>query len=114
MQFLADVELICENAEVTRFKSSVLEVKYHNKNIHDVLEGPLARSLAFFLNVPGISKLRIPARDWAGYLRTRAIRDTCLAARRNDENCFTLARTGKSRCAVHPGRNRPIMSISAF
>jgi excinuclease ABC subunit A len=33
MQFLADVELICEECRGTRFKSSVLEVRYRDKNI---------------------------------------------------------------------------------
>ena len=37
MQFLADVELICEECKGTRYKPEVLEVRYHGKNIHDVL-----------------------------------------------------------------------------
>ncbi len=37
MQFLADVELICEECKGTRFKPQVLDVRYRGKNIHEVL-----------------------------------------------------------------------------
>jgi excinuclease ABC subunit A len=37
MQFLADVELVCEECKGTRFKQSVLDVRLRGKNIHDVL-----------------------------------------------------------------------------
>jgi len=70
MQFLADVELICEECRGTRFKSSVLEIRYHGKNIHDVLGLTVREALAFFVNVPKIvSKLRILNEIGLGYLR---------------------------------------------
>jgi excinuclease ABC subunit A len=70
MQFLADVELVCEECRGTRFKTAVLEVKYHNKNIHDVLQMTVREALAFFLNVPKVvSKLRILNEIGLGYLR---------------------------------------------
>jgi excinuclease ABC subunit A len=70
MQFLADVELICEECRGTRFKSGVLEVRYHGKNIHDVLGLTVREALAFFVNVPKvISKLRILNEIGLGYLR---------------------------------------------
>jgi len=70
MQFLADVELICEECRGTRFKSSVLEVRYHNKNIHEVLGLTVREALAFFGNVPKIvSKLRVLNEIGLGYLR---------------------------------------------
>ena len=37
MQFLADVELPCEECSGTRYKASVLEVRYKGRNIHEVL-----------------------------------------------------------------------------
>ena len=37
MQFLADVELPCEECGGTRYKASVLEIRYKGKNIHEVL-----------------------------------------------------------------------------
>ena len=70
MQFLADVELVCEECRGQRFKSSVLDVRYHGKNIHDVLEMTVREALAFFVNVPKvISKLRILNEIGLGYLR---------------------------------------------
>jgi excinuclease ABC subunit A len=38
MQFLADVELICEECKGTRFKSGILEIRYNGLNIHEVLQ----------------------------------------------------------------------------
>ena len=70
MQFLADVELVCEECRGQRFKSSVLEVRYHGKNIHDVLGMTIREALAFFVNVPKVtSKLRVLNEIGLGYLR---------------------------------------------
>jgi excinuclease ABC subunit A len=70
MQFLADVELICEECRGTRFKSGVLEVRYRERNIHEVLQMTVREALGFFSNVPKvISKLRILEEIGLGYLR---------------------------------------------
>jgi excinuclease ABC subunit A len=70
MQFLADVELICEECRGTRFKSGVLEVRYRGKNVHEVLQLTVREALAFFVNVPKVvSKLRILNEIGLGYLR---------------------------------------------
>ncbi len=70
MQFLADVELICEECRGTRFKSGVLEVRCHGKNIHEVLQLTVREALAFFVNVPKVvSKLRVLNEIGLGYLR---------------------------------------------
>src|SRR6266404_2806464 len=70
MQFLADVELICEECRGTRFKSTVLDVRYHGKNIHEVLGLTVREALVFFGNVPKIvSKLRVLNEIGLGYLR---------------------------------------------
>jgi excinuclease ABC subunit A len=70
MQFLADVELICEECRGQRFKSSVLDVRYHGKNIHDILQMTVREALAFFVNVPKVvSKLRVLNEIGLGYLR---------------------------------------------
>jgi excinuclease ABC subunit A len=70
MQFLADVELICEECRGTRFKSGVLEVRYRGKNIHEVLQLTVREALAFFVNVTKVvSKLRILNEIGLGYLR---------------------------------------------
>jgi excinuclease ABC subunit A len=70
MQFLADVELICEECRGRRFKSGVLEVRYREKNIHEVLQMTVREALGFFSNVPKVVfKLRILEEIGLGYLR---------------------------------------------
>ena len=70
MQFLADVELICEECRGTRFKTSVLDVRYRGKNVHEVLELTAREALAFFAGVPKVvTKLRILNEIGLGYLR---------------------------------------------
>lgn len=47
MQFLADVHLVCEECGGKRFKEEILEVKYKDKNISDVLELSVEEALQF-------------------------------------------------------------------
>ncbi len=54
MQFLADVELPCEECGGTRYKSSILDIKYKNKNIHDVLDMTVKEALVYFAGHPRI------------------------------------------------------------
>ncbi|MCL2416907.1 MAG: excinuclease ABC subunit UvrA [Bacteroidales bacterium] len=48
MQFMADVYLVCEECHGTRFKEEVLEVKYHDKNISEILDMTVDEALEFF------------------------------------------------------------------
>lgn len=48
MQFMADVHLTCEVCKGKRFKKEVLEVKFHDKTIDDILRMTVAEALAFF------------------------------------------------------------------
>ena len=48
MQFLADVELICEDCKGTRYKPQILDVRYKGKNIHEVLNLTVRESLQYF------------------------------------------------------------------
>ncbi len=48
MQFLADVHLLCDVCNGKRFKAEVLEVRYKEKNIHDVLEMSVDEAIEFF------------------------------------------------------------------
>lgn len=50
MQFMADVELVCETCGGKRFKDEVLEVLYRQKSIFDILEMTVAEALEFFAN----------------------------------------------------------------
>ena len=70
MQFLADVELICEECKGTRYKPQVLDVRYRGKNIHEVLNLTVKEALKFFAEVPKITeKLRSLEEVGLGYLR---------------------------------------------
>ncbi len=70
MQFLADVELICEECKGARYKPEVLEIRYHGKNIHEVLGMTVKEALHFFQGVPKVQeKLRIMEEVGLGYLR---------------------------------------------
>jgi excinuclease ABC subunit A len=70
MQFLADVELICEECKGMRFKQALLDVKFKGRSIHDVLDMTVREALLFFANVNRIaSKLRVMDDVGLGYLR---------------------------------------------
>ena len=70
MQFLADVELVCEECKGTRYKSGVLEILYKGKNIYEVLHMTVREALLFFANVPKVTKkLKVLEDVGLGYLR---------------------------------------------
>ena len=48
MQFMADVNLVCENCKGKRFKKEVLRVKFENKTIDDILKMTVDQSIEFF------------------------------------------------------------------
>ncbi len=70
MQFLADVELVCEECNGTRYKSSILDIRYHGLNIHEVLQLTVKEALSFFAAVPRLAA-RLKVLDDVGlsYLR---------------------------------------------
>jgi excinuclease ABC subunit A len=70
MQFLADVELVCDECKGTRYKPQVLEIHYKGKNIHEVLNLTIREALKFFAEVPRLTeKLRVLDEVGLGYLR---------------------------------------------
>jgi len=48
MQFMADVNLICESCNGKRFKKEILRVKFEEKNIDDILRMTVDQSIDFF------------------------------------------------------------------
>ncbi len=52
MHFLPDVYVSCEVCKGTRYNSETLEIKYKNKNIHDVLNMTVEEAVDFFSNIP--------------------------------------------------------------
>lgn len=52
MQFMADVYLQCEHCKGKRFKNEVLEVKYREKSIYDILEMTVNQAIDFLQKTP--------------------------------------------------------------
>jgi excinuclease ABC subunit A len=70
MQFLADVELVCEECKGTRFKSGILEIRYKDKNIHEVLGLTVMEAVDFFRETKRlVTKLQLLCDVGLGYLR---------------------------------------------
>ena len=70
MQFLADVELVCEECKGTRFKQQILDIRYRGKNVHEVLSLTVREAITFFREVPKITnRLRVLEDVGLGYLR---------------------------------------------
>ncbi|HJZ96998.1 MAG TPA: excinuclease ABC subunit UvrA [Candidatus Solibacter sp.] len=70
MQFLADVELICEECKGTRYKSGILEIKYNGLNIHEVLQLTVREAMEFFHAAPKVvQRLKVLDEVGLGYLR---------------------------------------------
>ena len=63
MQFLADVRLLCEECEGHRFKREVLDVRYRDKNISDILQLSIEEALDFFSGVREVVKKIQPLHD---------------------------------------------------
>ncbi len=70
MQFLADVELPCEDCRGTRYQPRILEVQYKGKNIHEVLQMTVKEALRFFAGQTRLlEKLAVLDEVGLGYLR---------------------------------------------
>jgi excinuclease ABC subunit A len=70
MQFLADVEVLCEKCGGKRFNEQVLKVSYKSKNVDDILELTVDEAMKFFIDKRAILKRLLPLRSVGlGYLR---------------------------------------------
>ncbi len=70
MQFLADVELPCEDCNGTRYQAKILDVHYKGKNIHEVLQMTVKEALRFFAGQTKLlEKLAVLDEIGLGYLR---------------------------------------------
>jgi excinuclease ABC subunit A len=63
MQFLADVSLLCEDCNGKRFTNEILEVRYKDKNIFDILEMSVEEAMQFFADKKDIIKKLKPLAD---------------------------------------------------
>jgi excinuclease ABC subunit A len=70
MQFLADVELPCEECNGTRYQARILQIEYKGKNIDDVLHMTVKEALRFFAGQTKLlEKLAVLDEIGLGYLR---------------------------------------------
>src|SRR4051812_29089649 len=70
MQFLADVFVPCDQCDGKRFKPQVLEVRYRNRTIHQVLDLTVREALTFFSSSPKVlRRLQVLDEIGLGYLR---------------------------------------------
>ncbi len=75
MQFMADVEMVCEACGGKRFKPEVLEIRYRDKNIDDILDMSVDEAVAFFAagsedEAKGVADLLRPLQDVGlGYIK---------------------------------------------
>lgn len=54
MVFMEEIRLKCDTCDGKRFKKEILEIKYKNKNIHEVLNLTVTEAMDFFVNFPSI------------------------------------------------------------
>ena len=52
MHFLPDIYVICESCKGMRYNQDTLDIRYRDKNIHDVLSMTVEEALNFFQNIP--------------------------------------------------------------
>jgi excinuclease ABC subunit A len=70
MQFLADVEIVCDKCGGRRFNEQVMKVTYHNKNVNDILSMTVDEAMRFFIDKRAILKKLAALRSVGlGYLR---------------------------------------------
>lgn len=106
MQFLADVELPCEECNATRFKPGILDVRYKGRNIHDVLNMTVKEALQFFAGHLKITdRLRVLADVGLGYLRLGQSATTLSGGEAQRVKLAAhLANAHSHRGATHRGR----------
>src|SRR5207249_254216 len=56
MNFLAPVEVVCEQCGGARFQPETLEIRFKERSVHDVLEMTVAEALALFADLPKIAR----------------------------------------------------------
>lgn len=77
MQFMTDLKLLCETCNGRRFKEHILEVKYKEKNIYEVLQLTVDEAINFFGDNSKILSRLKPLQDVGlGYIRLGQTTDT--------------------------------------
>ena len=69
MNFLPDVNVVCEECQGKRYNRETLEVRYKGKSINDVLDMTINEAVEFFENIPSIiQKIKTLQDVGLGYL----------------------------------------------
>lgn len=77
MQFLPDIVLRCDTCQGKRFRKPVLEVKYKDRNVDEVLNMTISEGVQYFADEPKIvMRLEILEKVGLGYLRMGQSSDT--------------------------------------
>ncbi len=105
MQFLADVHLECESCKGKRFKEEVLEVKYNDKNIFDILELSVDDAIDFFKadskSGAGIAKALQPLSDVGlGYVKLGQSSNTLSGGEAQRVKLASFLGKGKSQGSI--------------
>jgi excinuclease ABC subunit A len=70
MQFMADIRIKCESCHGKRFKQEVLEVKYKEKDIAEILDFTVDEAVDFFFDKPKIREKLLPLKEVGlGYVK---------------------------------------------
>jgi excinuclease ABC subunit A len=70
MNFLPDVEVLCDSCRGKRYQRETLDIRYKGKNISDILNMSITESLAFFEHIPSIHRrLLMMERVGLGYIK---------------------------------------------
>ncbi len=70
MQFMADIELVCDSCHGQRFKRDVLDIRYKGLNIYDIFELTVSQAISFFADQPQIVSRLQPLDDVGlGYVK---------------------------------------------
>jgi len=73
MQFLADIELTCDVCKGKRYRKEVLDIRFHDKSIDDVLGLTVTEAIQFFRSHAGslkvVKKLKVLDDVGLGYIR---------------------------------------------
>ncbi|MBU6371053.1 MAG: excinuclease ABC subunit UvrA [Patescibacteria group bacterium] len=97
MHFLPTVYVPCDVCHGTRFTKETLEVKYKNKNIHEVLEMTVEEGLSFFEDLPAV------------YDRLKCLMDVGLSYIKLGQSATTLSGGEAQRVKIASELYRPGM-----
>lgn len=92
MQFMADLELECEACHGKRFKKNILDVKYHEKNIFDILNMTINQAIEFFSeNMPKTERGARLSQEKVIVSRLKPLQDVGLGYIKLGQNSSTLS-----------------------